>query len=121
MKKIALYRNDWVIISVAPRIARFVYWWNASRRNVRYPYRVSGMISIALPSSMGASSCPDLRTCSSILAITLSASSWRPWVTSQRGLSGSTRPTMMTTRASTGPSRNASRQPTLGAKWLRKM
>ena len=31
----ALYRNDWVTIKVAPRIARFGYVWNTSRRNRR--------------------------------------------------------------------------------------
>ena len=44
----------------------------------------------------------------------LSASSIRPWVISQRGLSGRVRATTITTSASTGPIRNASRQPTFG-------
>ena len=56
-----------------------------------------------------------------MLAMFLSASSMRPWVISQRGLSGRVRATMITTIASTGPIRNASRQPTLGANAFRKI
>jgi hypothetical protein len=40
---------------------------------------------------------------------------------SHRGLSGNVRPTTMTISASTGPIRNASRQPTFTAKAFRKI
>jgi hypothetical protein len=58
---------------------------------------------------------------SSIFARFFSASSTRPCVINQRGLSGSVRPTKMTTRASTGPVRNARRQPTFAENALRKI
>ncbi len=69
-------------------------------------------------SSTGSSGLPWT---ASIFASSTSASSTRPWVISHRGLSGRTRATTMTTSASTGPIRNASRQPTFTAKALRKI
>src|SRR4029453_1279401 len=50
-----------------------------------------------------------------------SASATRPWVSSHRGPSGRVRATTMTTSASTGPIRKASRQPRLTAKAFRRI
>ena len=53
--------------------------------------------------------------------IDASASSSRPWVISHRGLSGRLRRTKMMTTASSGPTRNDSRQPRFGANALSRM
>ncbi len=56
----------------------------------------------------------DSTVCSMSVTIR-SASSSRPWMNSQRGLSGTLRRTSSTPRASTAPSANAARQPISGS------
>ena len=99
MKKIALYRNDCVIISVAPRIARLGQTRKATRSSVRYPDRFSGRMTIASLSGTGSRCCPAWIASSSMRCIACSASRTRPRVISHRGLSGRLRRTKMITKA----------------------
>jgi hypothetical protein len=63
-------------------------------------------------SSTGSSRSPVVSsTRRSMPETTLSASSLRPWVNSQRGLSGTVRRTIRMSKPSTAPSPKASRQP----------
>ena len=71
--------------------------------------------SIALSSDTGSRCTPSRSTRSSISSTICSASFWRPCVMSHRGLSGMVRRRKMIPRPSSGPMKNASRQPRLTA------
>ena len=80
--------------------------------------RSLALMSIALLSSTGGElAALRLARDSSISSTMRSASSPWPWVTIQRGLSGMCRRSQMMTRPSTGPMKNAMRQPTFSATW----
>ena len=68
--------------------------------------------------SFSSSTPADSLTSSSIPSTSFSASSTRPWMNIQRGLSGTWRRTSRIPTPSTAPSPNASRQPTSAAKML---
>ncbi len=71
------------------------------------------LTSSALSAGTSSSCAPSLRTRSSISSTMRSASSLRPWVINQRGLSGIVRRSPMMTSPITGPMKKPMRQPTL--------
>ncbi|CNK96987.1 Uncharacterised protein [Mycobacterium tuberculosis] len=80
----------------------------AITRNGTLPYSLTVM---ALLSSTGSIVLPSLRMRSSIPSTFRSASSSRPWVICQRGLSGMCRRSQMMRRPRIGPTKKLSRQP----------
>ena len=110
----ALYMNAWPTKSARPSSARLGYFvkatWAISRKEIvlRCSTRIesSGSESFSSDSS---------RTSRSIESTMRSASSSRPWMNSQRGLSGTLRRTIRMPTPSTAPMPKARRQPTLVA------
>lgn len=106
---------------------RFGYVPKKMRVNSPRPRRGLSVTSNALLSSTFFSSIPScfssIPSCltrSSMSSTVCSASSLRPRVISQRGLSGMVRRRKMMTRPSTGPMKKPIRQPQLTGTWLEK-
>ena len=92
-----------MIISVAPRIDRFGYRAKSVRARATKPMLVAGVISMALDSSTGRASRRTSSVAASIWRTAASASSSRPCMSSQRGLSGRFLRTNRMTKPRTGP------------------
>ncbi len=112
---IALYRNACPTKSARQSTARRGYLLNAtraiSRKGIDFRWR-----TVIVSSGTGSFSCVSCSIACSIESTMRSASSSRPWMNSQRGLSGTLRRTTMIVRPSTAPQPKASRQPRSFAK-----
>jgi hypothetical protein len=84
----ALYRKACEAMSVKPRTVRLGYIWNMALRIIPNPMLFRCSMVMDGPSTSGSSLPDSVRTSSSIASVVSSASSLRPWVMSQRGLSG---------------------------------
>jgi hypothetical protein len=109
---IALYRNACPMNSENPRMVRRGYCLNMVLAMVMNP--IVWRCRMVMDCSGSGSSAPVSRsTRCSIPSTSFSASRSRPWMNSQRGLSGTLRRTSSTTTPRTTPSPKHSRQPTL--------
>ena len=113
-KVTALYMNAWPTNSARPSTARLGYFvkatWAISRKEI--VLRCSTRIE---SSGSESSSSASARTSLSIESTIRSASSSRPWMNSQRGLSGTLRRTIRMPTPRTAPIPKARRQPMLVA------